>query len=113
LNGALTIGTLDGANVEMLDACRRGQHHHLRPDRDSRSPSVAPMATTACARSSKGRRNSRKALKAISSGVFSPGEPGRYRELIDGLYNTDWFMVAADFDAYADAQRYVDKLLDE
>ncbi len=49
-------------------------------------------------------------MKAISSGVFSPGEPGRYRELIDGLYNTDWFMVAADFDAYADAQRFVDKL---
>ncbi|MGO4837256.1 glycogen/starch/alpha-glucan phosphorylase, partial [Rhizobiaceae sp. 2RAB30] len=42
--------------------------------------------------------------------VFSPDDPNRYRALIDGLYDHDWFMVAADFDAYADAQRRVDEL---
>ena len=51
-----------------------------------------------------------QALSAIASGVFSPDDPGRYRELIDGLYDHDWFMVAADFDAYAAAQREVDEL---
>jgi starch phosphorylase len=40
--------------------------------------------------------------------VFSHDDPTRYRELIDGLYNSDWFMVAADFDAYAATQRTVD-----
>jgi starch phosphorylase len=49
-----------------------------------------------------------QALSAISSGVFSPDDPGRYRELVDGLYQSDWFMVAADFDAYAGMQRRVD-----
>jgi glucan phosphorylase len=49
-----------------------------------------------------------QALAAISSGVFSPDDRNRYRELMDGLYQHDWFMVAADFDAYSDAQRQVD-----
>ena len=51
-----------------------------------------------------------QALSAISSGVFSPDDPNRYRDLIDGLYDSDWFMVAADFDAYTAAQRKVDAL---
>ena len=49
-----------------------------------------------------------QALAAITSGVFSPDDPNRYRELIDGIFQSDWFMVAADFDAYADTQRRVD-----
>jgi starch phosphorylase len=108
LNGALTIGTLDGANVEMKE--------HVGDDNiiifgltaqqvaERRANGYNPRQII------EGSPELSQALKAISSGVFSPGEPGRYRELIDGLYNTDWFMVAADFDAYADAQRYVDKL---
>jgi starch phosphorylase len=36
--------------------------------------------------------------------VFSPDERDRYRELVADLISSDWFMVAADFDAYADAQ---------
>jgi starch phosphorylase len=47
-------------------------------------------------------------VAAIASGVFSPDDPQRYRALMDDLYNTDWFMVAADFDAYAATQREVD-----
>ncbi|MGE0281080.1 MAG: glycogen/starch/alpha-glucan phosphorylase [Rhizobiaceae bacterium] len=108
LNGALTIGTLDGANVEMKE--------HVGDDNiiifgltaqqvaERRANGYNPRQVI------EGSPELSQALKAISSGVFSPGEPGRYRELIDGLYNGDWFMVAADFDAYADAQRYVDKL---
>lgn len=46
----------------------------------------------------------------ISSGVFSPDDPQRYSDLLGGLYDHDWFMVAADFDAYAAAQREVDKV---
>ena len=106
LNGALTIGTLDGANVEIKE--------HVGDDNififglttqdvaERRSNGYQPRAVI------EGSPELSQALAAISSGVFSPGAPGRYRELIDGLYQTDWFMVAADFDAYAAAQRDVD-----
>ncbi|CCV04462.1 glycogen phosphorylase [Mesorhizobium metallidurans STM 2683] len=106
LNGALTIGTLDGANVEIKEcvgddnififglttaevAERRGNGYNPRSVIEG-SPELA------------------QAVAAVSSGVFSPDDPERYRELINGLYQSDWFMVAADFDAYADAQRAVD-----
>jgi starch phosphorylase len=51
-----------------------------------------------------------QALNAIASGVFSPDDPSRYAGLVGGLYDSDWFMVAGDFDAYAAAQRSVDAL---
>ena len=108
LNGALTIGTLDGANVEIREqvgaenivifgltaeevARRRAEGHDPRAVIEA-SPELG------------------QALKAIASGVFSPDDPDRYRDLIGGLYEHDWFMVAADFDAYAAAQREVDGL---
>ena len=40
--------------------------------------------------------------------MFSPDDHDRYKPLMNGLYEHDWFMVAADFDAYAAAQREVD-----
>jgi starch phosphorylase len=40
--------------------------------------------------------------------VFSHDDPNRYRDLMDGVTNSDWFMLAADFDSYAQAQRAVD-----
>lgn len=106
LNGALTIGTLDGANVEIKEcvgddnififglttaevAERRNNGYNPRSVIEA-SPELS------------------QALAAVSSGVFSPDDPERYRDLINGLYESDWFMVAADFDAYAAAQREVD-----
>ena len=51
-----------------------------------------------------------QALTAIASGVFSPDDESRYAGLVGELYNEDRFMVCADFDAYARAQRAVDAL---
>ena len=48
--------------------------------------------------------------EAIAGGVFSPDDPDRYKGLVQGLYDHDWFMVAADFDSYSAAQRQVDAL---
>ncbi|WP_442583813.1 glycogen/starch/alpha-glucan phosphorylase [Mesorhizobium sp. ASY16-5R] len=106
LNGALTIGTLDGANVEIKECVGDdnififGLKAHEVAER--RANGYAPRDVI-----EKSPELS-QALAAISSGVFCPEEPDRYRALIDGIFQSDWFMVAADFDAYADTQREVD-----
>ena len=46
-------------------------------------------------------------LDSITSGVYSPDDHNRYRPIADSLYHGDWFMVAADFEAYAAAQNDV------
>ena len=108
LNGAMTIGTLDGANVEIRELV--GPENIV----------IFGLTAEEVAERRSGGHDPRKlieaspelsqALAAISSGVFSPDDPGRYRTLIGGLYVDDWFMVANDFDAYAAAQRDVDAL---
>ncbi len=107
LNGALTIGTLDGANVEMKE--------HVGDD------NIFIFGLTAQeveARRAKGIDSTetiagssllREALDEISAGVFSPDDPGRYRGLVDVLTHHDYFMVCADFEAYWAAQMKVDE----
>ncbi|WP_376752865.1 glycogen/starch/alpha-glucan phosphorylase [Agrobacterium cavarae] len=108
LNGALTIGTLDGANVEMLE--------HVGADNIVIFGKTADEVAKARAEGHNPRaiiENSAElaqAVSSIASGVFSPDDRSRFTGLMDGLYNNDWFMVAADFDAYAQAQRDVDAI---
>lgn len=108
LNGALTIGTLDGANVEMLE--------HVGADNIMIFGKTAEEVSKARSDGHNPRaiiENSAElsqALSSIASGVFSPDDPSRFAGLMDGIYNNDWFMVAADFDAYAQAQRDVDTI---
>ena len=109
LNGALTIGTLDGANVEMSE--RIGREHMFI---------FGMTASQVNMRKQAGELNMghlletserlRLALEAIREGVFSPDDPGRYTGLVDALVGEDRFMVCADFDEYWEAQRRVDQL---
>ena len=109
LNGALTIGTLDGANVEMSELI--GKEHMFifgmtAPEVDARRRAGEMDSRALVA----GSARLAAALEAIRNGVFSPDDPSRYVELIDGLLSNDRFMVCADFDAYWAAQRRVDAL---
>ena len=106
LNGALTIGTLDGANIEIKD--------HVGDDNivifgltaeevaEKRANGYNPREII------EGSRELSQALHSIASGVFSPDDPTRYAALMGGIYDHDWFMLAADFDSYTAAQRAVD-----
>ncbi len=106
LNGALTIGTLDGANVEIRDhvGAENIVIFGLTADEVAakRAGGYAPRSVI------ENSAELAQAVNAIASGVFSPDDHDRYRDLMNGLYDHDWFMVAADFDAYAAAQRDVD-----
>jgi starch phosphorylase len=106
LNGALTIGTLDGANVEIAE--RVGAENMFIFGMTAEEVEArrahgldARAAVAACPALA-------QVLDALRSGVFSPEEPDRYRPLADRLERDDPFFVVADFDAYDRAQVAVD-----
>ncbi|WP_298493618.1 glycogen/starch/alpha-glucan phosphorylase [uncultured Maritimibacter sp.] len=108
LNGAVTIGTLDGANVEIKDLVGDenivifGLTAQEVSDRRAigRDPGEIIAASPELA----------QALRAIKDGAFSADDPSRYADLIGGIESHDWFMVSDDFDSYTAAQRRVDAL---
>ncbi|MDU5714536.1 MAG: glycogen phosphorylase [Citrobacter freundii] len=109
LNGALTIGTLDGANVEMLE--------HVGAENIFIFGNTAEEVEALRSQGYKPREYYEKdeelhqVLTQIGSGVFSPEEPGRYRDLVDSLINFgDHYQVLADYRSYVDCQDKVDEL---
>ena len=108
LNGALTIGTLDGANVEIRDhvGAENIVIFGLTADEVAQRRAAGHAPRDVIEQS----RELSQALSAIASGTFSPDDRGRYKDLVGGLYEHDWFMVAADFDSYHAAQRDVDAM---
>ena len=108
LNGALTIGTLDGANIEIRE--RVGAENvvifGLSADEVAERRRAGTDATETIAAS----HSLGEVFDAIASGVFSPDDSDRYRALVDALRHHDHFMVSADFDAYVTAQRTVDTM---
>ncbi len=98
LNGALTIGTLDGANVEMRQHVGADNIFIFGLTADQvAARSSGDMSGHAAVAASAALE---QAIQAIASGVFSPDEPGRYRDLVDAMLHRDVFMVTADFDSY-------------
>jgi starch phosphorylase len=108
LNGALTIGTWDGANIEMAQAVGR-EHFFIfgltaQQAADLRRHGYDPRLHY------EENAQLRRVLDAIGSGEFSPGEPDRYRGLVDALLNRDPYLLLADFASYVEAQVAVDRL---
>jgi len=104
LNGALTIGTLDGANVEIREAVGADQFFLFGLTSDevaARRGSYRPMDELA-------DDELRRAIELIASGEFSPGDRGLFAPLVEDLLHRDPFFVLADFRAYADRQRDVE-----
>jgi starch phosphorylase len=108
LNGALTIGTLDGANVEIKERVGADNififgltadevHERHRSGFDSAAQIAASPRLE-------------DAIDDLANGLFSPGEPSRYEPLVFALRHYDSFMLTADFDSYYETQRKVDGL---
>ena len=107
LNGALTIGTLDGANVEIREHVGAENFYlfGMTADEVFKRREVLDFARLAIKASPRLER----VLNQISDGEFSPGEPDRYGALVRRLYEHDYFLVTCDFDDYFETQRHVDK----
>jgi glycogen phosphorylase len=107
LNGALTIGTLDGANIEIreevgadnfflfgvtAEEAARLKEQGYDPVREiESSPRLAA------------------AIRMVAEGVFGRGDRSRFRPIVDTLYGRDPFLVCRDFGGYIEAQDRVDR----
>jgi starch phosphorylase len=106
LNGAPTIGTLDGANVEIL--------HEVGPENFF----LFGLTAAEAVKRREDPDHAKKAIEAsqalqdvlqmVAEGTFSPDQPDRYHGLVHRVWHHDYFLVAADFDAYHAAQGQVD-----
>ncbi|GJF10417.1 alpha-1,4 glucan phosphorylase [Mycolicibacterium cyprinidarum] len=105
INGALTIGTLDGANVEMREEAGAENFFLF----GLTTPEVQQLVSTGYHPSYyiEGNEELRQVLGLISEGRFSHGDTEVFRPLIDNLIHHDPFLVLADYAAYIDCQDQV------
>jgi glycogen phosphorylase len=108
LNGALTIGTWDGATIEMAEA--------MGPENvflfGHRAEGIETLRELGYLPRWIAQQNPMlgKVLEALAGGEFSPGEPNRYKALVENLLQTDRYFLLADFADYWAAQQRVDAL---
>lgn len=109
LNGALIIGTLDGANIEILE--------RVGADNIFIFGNTADEVETLRREGYRPREyyerdeELNQVLTQIGRGEFCKEEPGRYRELVDSLINVgDHYQILADYRSYIDCQDKVDEL---
>ena len=109
LNGALTIGTLDGANVEMRDAVGAENFFIF----GNTTPQVAALRSAGYQPRKYYDENAelRAVLDQIRDGVFSPDDPGRFQAIHDVLVSWgDHYLLLADYASYIEVQEQVDAL---
>jgi len=107
LNGALTIGTLDGANIEIKDAV--GEENIFIFGLNDREVAERKRRGYTPWDAYHGNPEVRGVLEAIRDGFFSPDDPGRFRPIFDSLlHKGDPYMLLADFSSYMACQERVD-----
>ncbi|MCK4950994.1 MAG: glycogen/starch/alpha-glucan phosphorylase [Gammaproteobacteria bacterium] len=109
LNGALTIGTLDGANIEIMEEV--GEENififglNTNETTELRNNQYNPDNYY------QNNPELKQTLGMISSGFFSPDQSDRYKPIIDSLLDSgDQYLLLADYEAYIDCQRKVEEL---
>jgi starch phosphorylase len=102
MNGALTIGTLDGANIEIREEVGSENFFLFGETAESVRELIdggyhpRPFVEKSKALSG--------AIELIARGTFSPDEPNRFADVVHYLRESDPYLIAADFDAYVAAQ---------
>ncbi|WP_439241593.1 glycogen/starch/alpha-glucan phosphorylase [Lonepinella sp. BR2474] len=107
LNGALTLGTLDGANVEILQNVGEDNififGNTVEQVEELRRQGYRPFDIY------QADEQLREVVDQISSGRFSPNDPNRYQDLLNGLRYHDFYQAFADFRSYVETQKAVDE----
>jgi starch phosphorylase len=108
LNGALTIGTLDGANVEIKEEVGDENIFIF----GLTTPQVAEVKASGYQPRDYYNNNPelKHVLDMIADGYFSIDEPSRYKVIVDNLLNNDQYLLLADYASYIEAQERVGKL---
>ncbi|GAB4233212.1 MAG: glycogen/starch/alpha-glucan phosphorylase [Elainellaceae cyanobacterium] len=105
LNGALTIGTLDGANVEIREEVGAENFFLFgltaAEVRDLRQKGYKPTDYYAA------NPDLKQVIDQLASGFFSPREPGLFMSIVEDLLNRDQYMLLADYQSYVDCQDQV------
>jgi starch phosphorylase len=105
MNGALTIGTLDGANIELRDEV--GADNFFLFGLDAQEVYALKAQGYRPADYYAANQSLRDVIDLIRNGFFSRGDTGLFRPLIDGLMHYDPYMLFADFSSYIDCQTKV------
>ena len=102
MNGALTIGTLDGANIEIREQV--GAENFFLFGMTASEAEELSMKGYHPRSFYEANAELREAVDRIAGGTFSPGAPGLFQPLVESLLNHDPFMVLADYESYMDCQ---------
>jgi glycogen phosphorylase len=105
MNGALTIGTLDGANVEIRDTV--GPENFFLFGLTAQQVAATKAAGYHPRAIYEANPVLREVVDSMASGVFSRGDRGLFSPLLDGLLNSDPYLLFADYQSYVDCQDQV------
>jgi len=108
LNGALTIGTMDGANVEIREEVGPENIFIFGLHADE----VVKLKQNGYNPREYYEKNEelKRVINMIASNYFSSNEPGIFKPLIDGLLNYDYYCLLADYQSYIDTQEKINQL---